>query len=247
MKTEVAEGDRVQSNSCGIYTILKINGPEHLIRFDMGHTAVVTKDTANSGMIKDPLFPSVFGVGFIGVGEYVSRKGGKILTEYGTWSRMLSRCYYENDYHRKGNRTAYDDVIVDASWFNFQVFADWYLPRRKILDDHGILNSALDKEILAFTGKPKVYSPETCCVVPSEINSALINIENDRGGIMLCGLGYFIKQKNKKVSKHFSTIEEAIEERKIIKQIQLTNLAYKYSEVLEPKVYYRLCNWFNYE
>lgn len=244
VKGEIKVGDRIQSNSCGMYTVLEKNGGKYAVQFDTGNIVIALKAAVINGMIKDNLFPTVFGVGYIGIGNYASRAGGSILQEYRAWSGMLSRCYYAKDAHRASGVGPYDNVNIDEHWLNFQNFAAWYNPRRNTLNSGGIIRPALDKEILAVKDTPKLYGPDTCCVVPSEINGALIDIDHEQGCILKCGLGYFVKQKNRKATKHFETIEEAMFARKALKQEQLMGLAEKYNHVLEPKVYDRLSNWY---
>ena len=51
--------------------------------------------------------------------------------------------------------------------------------------------------------------------------------------------------KSKRVTEYLETLEEAKEIRKIIKQEHFISLANKYKHVIEPKVYDKLCNWFD--
>jgi hypothetical protein len=71
---------------------------------------------------------------------------------------MLSRCYQSTN-----NRNySYCDVEVCEEWHNFQNFAEWFYDNFK---NNGWF---LDKDILCPTCK--IYSPETCCFVPNEVN-----------------------------------------------------------------------------
>lgn len=247
-KDRVKVGDRLESSSCGTYTILEKVDGHSVVQFDTGYTTTVDNHSANSGSIKDPLFPQLFGVGYMGVGDYVSRLGAKSkgypsLPEYTAWVNMLQRCYYDKYTCRSSCRT-YDNVRVEPEWHNFQNFAAWYVPKRKLFDSYDFGSPSLDKDILAEKDEPKFYGPVTCCLVPIEINGAFIGLNKEQGGIVKNNSGYYVVQKGKRVTGYFETIEEARFIKKIIKQEHLIELANKYQEVIEPRVYDKLCSWF---
>jgi hypothetical protein len=110
------------------------------------------------GTISNPNHPTVWKVGYLGEGKYISREGGKLTVVYLKWSNMLERCYSE-EYHKK--QPTYIGCSVDERWHNFQVFAKWF-------EENYIEGYELDKDILLKGNK--IYSPETCCFVPKEIN-----------------------------------------------------------------------------
>lgn len=68
--------------------------------------------------IKDPYYPSVERVGYLGVGTY--KPTGKV---YKTWHNMIIRCY-SNDYHQR--EPSYKECSVCEEWLNFQNFAKWW-------------------------------------------------------------------------------------------------------------------------
>lgn len=158
---------------------------------------------------------------------------------------MLQRCYYDKYICRVDGVKTYDDVAVDPVWHNFQNFAEWYVPRRKPFDDNNIKRPALDKDILAVPDQPKAYSPNTCCLVPAEINGAIVGTDKEDSGIIKAKIGYCVYHKSKRVTEYFDTIEDAREVKRIIKQEHFINLANKYQHVIESRVYDRLCNWFD--
>lgn len=111
--------------------------------------------------IKDPMRPIVQGMGFIGVGEFKSKKGTKHTPEYSAWNSMLKRCYSEKVHERQPH---YIGCTVCSAWLNFQTFAAWFVPRYS----EGL---HLDKDGLVEGNK--VYSPETCQLIPQELNNQL--------------------------------------------------------------------------
>ena len=116
--------------------------------------------TIKSGEIKNPNFKSKFGVGYLGQGVYNLVNSKKA---YFTWANMLARCYKETSRHLA---PTYKDVTVCEEWHNFQNFAKWF-------EENSIAGYHLDKDILCKNCK--IYSPETCCFVPREVNNLILN------------------------------------------------------------------------
>jgi hypothetical protein len=244
-RNSINVGDRIKSNTCGLFTVLERNGDYSVVKFDTGYTCTCSNTELSRGRAKDPLYPQVLGVGYFGIGSHISTSDNNTLPEYNAWQNMLQRCYYEKYIRRVDGGKAYDTVTVDPVWHNFQNFAEWYVPRRKLFDDNNIKRPALDKDILAIPDQPKVYSPDTCCLVPDEINGAIVGTDKEDSGIIKAKNGYYVIHKRKRVTNYFDTVEEAREVKKVIKQEHFISLANKYQHVIEPRVYDRLCNWFN--
>lgn len=122
------------------------------------------------GNIKNPNFPSVFNKGYVGYGNFSNKKHINI---YIIWQSMLRRCYDEK-YILK--RQTYKDCYVCDEWLNFQVFAKWF-ELQKLNNYHE--GFVLDKDILIKGNK--IYSPETCCFVPVEINNLFLKSNKNRG------------------------------------------------------------------
>ena len=80
------------------------------------------------GTICNPYYPSVLGVGMIGV-KYQTRENGCHTKEYATWIHMLRRCYMDvqntdNTNIRNRNKT-YNDVTCCKEWLLFEKFYEW--------------------------------------------------------------------------------------------------------------------------
>ena len=112
----------------------------------------------------------MFGVGkledFV-VGSDCDRKRA-----YPVWSKMLQRCYDEKSRHK---HIAYAECSVDDRFLSLGQFYNW------CLDQKGFINKgwALDKDILVKGNK--IYSPDTCCFVPQEVNNLFVKNKNIRG------------------------------------------------------------------
>ena len=100
-----------------------------------------------TGKVSNPMFPSVQGVGYFGLGKY-SRKDRKV---YKVWCSVLDRCYNKKSFVKL---PTYQDVTVCDEWLNFQNFASWCESQKffNTKDDKG--NSyQLDKDILVKGNK----------------------------------------------------------------------------------------------
>ena len=130
------------------------------------------------GRIKNPYFPSVFDVGYIGQGKYSYKMHKKI---YQVWKEMLQRCYYP---YYINKYPSYIDCYVCEEWHNFQNFAKWYEENYYEIERQRM---ELDKDIL-FKGN-KIYSPSTCVFVPQRINYLFIKSKSIRGNYPI-GVSY---------------------------------------------------------
>lgn len=130
-----------------------------------------------NGSIKNWYYPSVCGVGIVGerYKDYITSNKRK-LPEYKMWSSMLSRCF---DKKYKEKEPAYEDVTCCEEWLLFENFYEWFHKQDNFDKCFYDEDYAIDKDIL-FKGN-KIYSPETCCLVPRIINSLFIKRARDRG------------------------------------------------------------------
>lgn len=109
---------------------------------------------------------------------------------YRHWTNMLQRCYDEK--HRD-KYIAYKDCVVCDEWLNFSGFLHWFLNTENSTID----GYHLDKDILVKGNK--VYSPDTCCFVPNEINVLFTKRGSCRGNLPI-GVTKATKSKNYEAS-----------------------------------------------
>ena len=157
-------GNIYTTNSSGELEITKyINNRNVEVRFiKTGYVTKTQMVQIRNGQVKDLLIPSVFGVGFLGAGEYVAKVKGKQTKAYMAWNNMLSRCYSEAAQKR---RPTYQGCAVHPDWHNFQTFAKWY--HENYPADGKTYQ--LDKDILVDGNR--VYGPETCLFVSQAENT----------------------------------------------------------------------------
>ena len=140
-------------------------------------------------MAKSKLTPSVFGIGFIGVGDYKPSFNGRNTKQYISWKGMLERCYSPK-WHKE--KPTYIGCTVCDEWLNFQAFAEWY-------DASYITGFQLDKDIKLIGNK--IYSPENCKFVSSGDNNEMAHakdyIMKDPKGefVMIYNMADFCRRK----------------------------------------------------
>ena len=182
-------GMQVETNRCGTCVIIDYKGYDRVtVRFICPE---YEKDcqlgTLLKGEVINPYYPTIHGKGFIGVGKYTS-KDKKL---YDLWTAMLGRCYAEVAIEK---HKAYKDVEVCEDWLNFQNFAEW-CDKSKFFhfsDSRG-KRYQLDKDLLSKGNK--IYSPDTCCFIPQEVNKLIARKTIDTGKT-----GVYYHDKNGKFS-----------------------------------------------
>ena len=180
---------------------------------------------------------TVHGVGYLGFGKFRCWDSltGKTTEEYRAWAHMLRRVY---DTKMHIIQPYYKGMEVCEEWHNFQNFAEWYTSHR----NYG-LGFELDKDILS--GGDKIYSPETCMLLPKEINASLIVKPTTKGKKLPTGV---TRTKNKVVNRYrvrvrgllpnelycyANTVEEAAVKSLEAKDIRLMQLVEKYKRYLD--------------
>ena len=195
------------------------------------------------GSIRNPMTPSVYGVGFIGVGDYKTCDGnGKFTKCYIVWHNMLRRCY-DPKFHEK--QPTYENCTVCEEWHNFQVFAEWYYKHYYEVEGQRM---NLDKDILCKGNK--VYSADTCVFVPQSINALFIKSDKLRGKyyIGVCKKGNKFQAKLNKDNETihlgaYATPEEAFQAYKTAKEQYIKEVANKYKEQIPHELYQALMNY----
>jgi hypothetical protein len=196
------------------------------------------------GNVSNPFHPTVFGVGYLGFGDYKSIDYDKSNLSGETWRGIIKRSY-SNIFHIKN--PAYKNVTVCEEWHNFQNFAKWY---EENYNPETMENFHLDKDILIKGNK--IYSPETCCIIPQEINNLLTNRVNKRGEYPI-GVSFHKYNKNylaqissNNIKRHigsFDSSEKAFQAYKIVKEEYIKELAEKWKSKITEKVYEALYNY----
>lgn len=138
------------------------------------HTAY---DNFKKGIVKNPYFPSVYGVGITG-NKIPTRKGSdkEHTKEYSAWITMLYRCYNE-DFKKK--EPSYIGVTCCDEWLYFENFYAWLHSQENFNKWYNESHWHLDKDVIKKDNK--IYCPEYCSLVPKNVNELFTNRKNHRG------------------------------------------------------------------
>lgn len=219
------------------YTVEVISSEDkyRTIKFPDGNTRVVEQSSLSKGRVKNLMHRSVFGVGFLGYGDYKTSINSIKTDCYNVWVNMLLRCYSKKFQEK---HPSYKIANVSAEWHNFQNFAKWF--HKESNYEAGF---ELDKDLLVSGNKE--YNKEKCIFIPKELNS-----------IINSGKGYYHdKRRNKFVAScslgggvsinlgSFLTEKEAFLKYKETKEKYIKQRAEFYKNQITPQVYESLLNF----
>lgn len=183
-----------------------------------------------------------YGKGYNSKGAYNPREGGKKTKAYRAWENMLMRCYSDR-FHKI--RPTYIGCTVADEWLDFQGFADWYVNHQ-----YSDIGYALDKDLLIPDNR--VYSADTCCLIPVDLNNLLLSRGGDRGdypqGVSFCKpTGMFIAQMSVNgmvvLLGRFDCVDEAYKTYKTAKERYVKNKALEWANRIDWRVFYALMEW----
>jgi len=194
-----------------------------------------------NGRVKNPYDKIAFGVACIGNGKYGSWKDSR--NDKGTylaWTNMLQRCYTDI----KGKNDAYYGIVkVCEEWLNFQNFAEWYesnyynIPNERLHIDKDIKSSGC-----------KLYSPDTCILIPQSINEVIRdNYRKTKdfdlpATIRRCDKGYKVKFRKENLGE-YSTVDECLKKYNEKKISYIRELVNGYGDLLPKEVVEILLQW----
>lgn len=160
---------------------------------------------------------------------------------YFIWVRMIERCYSDRPQYE-----VYKDCSVCNEWKNYSKFKEWF-ESANYIDGYD-----LDKDILSEGSK--IYSPDTCCFIPHEINSLILTSNKSRGKYPI-GVSYDKNRGKYKASVSINNITKYIGRYDTPVEAFLAYKQYKENYVrdistnyylegkISEKVYNKLINW----
>lgn len=213
-----------------------------IIQFENGYIRNSSYWGFKRGLVRNPTNLNS-DKGYLGEGDCKTSINGNTTKEYSAWKFMMKRCY-DKDY--KINRPTYDDCSVCEEWHNFQNFAKWYKENYYEVDNKKM---HVDKDILVKGNK--IYSPDTCCIVPNNINSIFVSSKSSRGlyprGVTLQDNKFYSycgdNNGNRTYLGSYQTPELAFEAYKEYKENLIKELAEKYHGLIPENVYNALINY----
>lgn len=159
----------------------------------------------------------------------------QMIQSYIAWRAMIRRC---EDIGYKTKYPTYQKSKICDEWHYFSNFKEWF-------DKYYKESWHLDKDLL-FKGN-KLYSPNTCCFLPPEINAALTNNKKNRGK---CLIGVSPYENGKFISTcHFKYLGISDNEYDLFlkykqeKEIYLKQLADKWKGLISDEAYQALYNY----
>lgn len=218
------------------FKILAYSGNKMTIEWqdDYKHQMEVAATKAAKGLVDNPYSPEVYGKGFIGVGKFEKTSNGDPTKAYNAWRGMLQRCYHELT---RLKLPTYEQCTVATPWHNFQNFAGWFYENYKA-------GWEVDKDLLLKGNK--LYSEDTCAMVPGEINVVLLKSKAIRGDCLI-GVSKknekFVAQMNGRYLGYFETELEAYLCYKTHKEKKLKDLAHYYRAGLSTKAFQALIDY----
>ena len=181
----------------------------------------------------------------VGVNDWAGKVtvDGKHINEYKLWSGVLQRCFSEG---YKQKYPTYEGVTCSKEWLSMTNFVEDVSQMK----GYGFSGWELDKDILQKGNK--LYSRDTCCFVPAEVNLLLVKRDNFRGvyPVGVC----FYKPTGKFVAYvrldgkrrnlgYFATPEEAFKAYKVAKEAHIKIVADQWKHLLDERVYLALMTY----
>lgn len=189
-----------------------------------------------------------YGVGVNDWHTSISNGSSKHIPEYKMWLRVLERSLSEK---WKIDHPTYVGVSVDPAWYSMTKFIEdvsTFVGYDQAIND----SWHLDKDLLIKGNK--VYSKDTCCFIPIEINSLMVMHRSSRG-VYPSGV-HFRKRHTKrpycatilrggvgKTLGYFATVEEAFLAYKKAKEDYIKEVANKWKDRIDPRAYEALMSY----
>ena len=219
------------NNSGNCVVVNYTNYDDVTVKFvETGYETKTRMDNLKLGKVKDYLHPSIYGKGILGEGFKQSESQSY---SFQLWKNMLKRCYSEVSFKKS---PSYEQCLTSETFNDYQQFKTWC--NRQL--GFGNTGWELDKDILVKGNK--IYSEDTCCFVPKEINLLLVKHDKGRGDYLL-GVDYHKNRKQFRArcsDKHlgwFNTEIEAFHAYKHAKEAYIKELANKWKDQIDPRVY----------
>ena len=183
----------------------------------------------------------ICGVGFIP--STLKGKEHRSIRAFISWKNMIRRIY--NGYGRFAK--CYENCVICEEWLDYGVFKNWYENQRGCG-----LKYELDKDLL---GNGKLYSPETCCLLPRELNRMISDRKTKNRelptGVVKSGKKYYahyvMGTSEKKLVRigGFNTPEEASNAYKAFRKKRIAETAQVYYDKgeLDERAYNALINF----
>ena len=194
------------------------------------------------GRVKNPYHKTTIGTGYLGEG--IAKENGKLKKSYKVWFAMIDRCYGNNE----SKNPSYKGCNVCEEWHNYGNFEKWFNENFYQIKNEDM---ELDKDILLKHNK--IYCPQYCCFVPSNINCLFTKSDKIRGE---CPIGVtwhkrdlvyeaWCSDRHKKdiYLGRFNDKNKAFLKYKQYKENLIKKIANEYKEYIPENLYSALINY----
>lgn len=246
----------VRLDRIGEINFNKFNTPMKIIEYNNSNNIVVefqdehkykmntTYNYFKKGIIKNPYDKSVLGVGYLG--ETSVKSNGNLKRSYIVWQHILERTNNINNIWEI--IPTYTNCNICDEWLCYANFEKWYDENYYECPIGGKM--CVDKDILIKGNK--TYSPQTCCIVPAQINTLFCKTNSNRGD---CCIGVYkngnkftasFSRNDERYNVHigdFDTEIEAFLNYKKAKEQYIKEQADKFKKWIPNNVYEALYNY----
>lgn len=180
----------------------------------------------------------IFGVATNDSDPLIVKVDKYIRKAYHTWHNMIRRCYDVTCCEFP----LYSDCCVCDEWLLFSNFYKWW--QQNYVDGWDI-----DKDLLSYGNK--IYSPQTCCFLPHEINTFITSKHRNKKdglpkGVFKIQNGYYSScyfNGSGNYLGYCDNINDAFQAYKTFKEKCVKELAEKWKSKLTERVYNALLNY----
>lgn len=170
-------GEEKLNNKGFLMRIINYNNANDIIvEFQDKYKGKVHTNYTNflKGLVKNPYSPSICNVGINGT-KYPMCINGTPIKEYRVWIHMIERCF---DKKRKENNHTYKDVTCCDDWLLYENFYEWLHNQENFIKWLNNDQWDIDKDILVKGNK--IYSSDTCVLVPHNVNCLFLRCNTSR-------------------------------------------------------------------
>lgn len=223
---------RLNNQGCLMKIIEYQNNSNVVVQFIDKYGAIIKAQSGSykRGQIKNPYAKTVYGHGMIGE-KYHTTINNKATKEYTSWRNILKRSFSKQF---KLQHPTYQDVTCCDEWLLFDNFYEWLHEQSNFDKWNNNSSWSVDKDIIVKGNK--IYSPNTCCLVPQRVNVIFTKRDSGRGELPIgitktqSGERFVVQCENPLTDKHsyigtFDTIEDAFNAYKTTKESIIKQIA----------------------
>lgn len=157
--------ETINHQGCQMKIVQYHNTKNVIVQFNNNpnQTVKTSYDNFIKGKTENPFIPTRYGIGITGIRNIYKEK------EYQTWYGMIQRCYSQNRKNRRWE--GYTNCTVNEKFLHYSDFYNWIIKQENYEVWKNNEHFHLDKDILCKGNKE--YSPEKCCLVPSNVNNLI--------------------------------------------------------------------------